>query len=485
MANKPVLPTLDRLKAKVSPSASAVNIAQAWLSAFSESNAQSNIDIAEDLFLPDSYWRDYLALTSEIRSLTGRTLIKQLINSRRSHLLSLRLLQELHNSPTIDAPFPDLTFVQFSFAFETPIGSGSGIGRLVPGADEKWRAFTIMTCLDSLRDHVEEVGVNRSATPIIEPWEAFRKNQVDLVDEQPQVIIIGKEMLYSPSSQKCAKKWILISGGGQAGLETAARLKHLDVPTLVVERNPRFPLRGQYIVPPGSLIPSSQLANFLESYAETLELSVWTSSEIQSAEWHQDTKEWSVTIRRRDSEIRSFSVKHLVFTPGFGGGLPNMPQIPNHNTFKGKVLHSSNFKTARDFLGKKAVVVGACNSGLFKEGANIEHADRVNASLTWPVIEMFHQRLTPHFAQTIDKDTIEGLNKVGFKTNLGPQGAGIFPLLYARSGGYYIDTGGSQEIIDGKIKLKTGSAIRSFTETGLDFEDGSKLDADVIVFATG
>lgn len=40
-------------------------------------------------------------------------------------------------------------------------------------------------------------------------------------------------------------------------------------------------------------------------------------------------------------------------------------------------------------------------------------------------------------------------------------------------------------IIDGKIKLKSGSSIKRFTETGVEFEDGSKLDADVFNFATG
>ena len=40
-------------------------------------------------------------------------------------------------------------------------------------------------------------------------------------------------------------------------------------------------------------------------------------------------------------------------------------------------------------------------------------------------------------------------------------------------------------IIDGKIKLKSGSPIKKFTETGVIFEDGSKLDADVFNFATG
>ena len=40
-------------------------------------------------------------------------------------------------------------------------------------------------------------------------------------------------------------------------------------------------------------------------------------------------------------------------------------------------------------------------------------------------------------------------------------------------------------IIDGKIKLKHGTNIERFTEKGLKFDDGSELNADVVVFATG
>ena len=48
-----------------------------------------------------------------------------------------------------------------------------------------------------------------------------------------------------------------------------------------------------------------------------------------------------------------------------------------------------------------------------------------------------------------------------------------------------LDVGASQLIIDGKIKLKSDGPIKKFTPTGLLFEDGSILDADVVVFATG
>ena len=47
------------------------------------------------------------------------------------------------------------------------------------------------------------------------------------------------------------------------------------------------------------------------------------------------------------------------------------------------------------------------------------------------------------------------------------------------------DVGASQMIIDGKIGLKNDSSIKEFTETGLRFENGSTLNADLVVFATG
>ena len=49
----------------------------------------------------------------------------------------------------------------------------------------------------------------------------------------------------------------------------------------------------------------------------------------------------------------------------------------------------------------------------------------------------------------------------------------------------YLDTGGSKLIGEGKIKVKSDSPLQCFTETGLKFEDGSELQADLVVFATG
>ena len=45
--------------------------------------------------------------------------------------------------------------------------------------------------------------------------------------------------------------------------------------------------------------------------------------------------------------------------------------------------------------------------------------------------------------------------------------------------------GTSQLIIDGKIKIKNDSQIERFTKTGLKFDNGSELEADVVMYATG
>jgi hypothetical protein len=48
-----------------------------------------------------------------------------------------------------------------------------------------------------------------------------------------------------------------------------------------------------------------------------------------------------------------------------------------------------------------------------------------------------------------------------------------------------VDVGASQLVIDGKIKLKNDSHIERFTKTGIKFQNGTELLADVVVFATG
>ena len=100
---------------------------------------------------------------------------------------------------------------------------------------------------------------------------------------------------------------------------------------------------------------------------------------------------------------------------------------------------------------------------------------------------------------------LDALHKRGFRTNQGIHDTGVIVLILSRGGGYYLgiyllhhhfhprlmssqslsDVGASQLIAEGKIKLKNDSQIEEFTETGLLFEDGSQLLADVVIFATG
>ncbi|KAH9990774.1 hypothetical protein BJV77DRAFT_963198 [Russula vinacea] len=217
------------------------------------------------------------------------------------------------------------------------------------------------------------------------------------------------------------------------------------------------------------------------------------------------TKKWTVEIERANAEPRLFVVNHLVFALGFAGGTYKVPEIP------GAHLHSFHYKKAKDYEGKKVVVVGACTSGhdiakdlhdngvdvtMFQRSSthvmSIKHgvsrvfgsslisfhkmsvatenlleqvfipkgpspdvADRINASFSIYLQKPLHQRIVVDIAND-DRETLDGLH-----------------------------VGASQLIIDGKIKLKNDAQIANFTEKGLEFADGSTLYADAVVFATG
>lgn len=117
-------------------------------------------------------------------------------------------------------------------------------------------------------------------------------------------------------------------------------------------------------------------------------------------------------------------------------------------------------------------------------GPPVDVADRINASYPNAVMKELHKGVVAAITGA-DATLLDGLNRVEFKTNMGEDGSGFLMLAWRRAGGYYLDVGASQYIIDGKIKLKSGSGVIKFTNTEVLLEDGTAIPADVVVFATG
>ncbi|KAL6304078.1 FAD/NAD(P)-binding domain-containing protein [Sparassis latifolia] len=515
------LPTLDRLNAQIPLDISPTAVAHDWFRQFIDTLKEEPTS-ATQLFLQDAFWRDLLVLSWDFRALQGSSSIARYLDDhlRTSAFRPLSLRDDALHAPVLHRPYPDLTFILFSFYFETAVGTGIGTCRLVPTADSSWKAYTMFTGMNSLKEFPEKVGSRRDPRMYQGTWEEKRRAEVDFADGHPTVVIIG---------------------GGHNGLEVAARLKSIGVQSLVIERNARIgdnwrnryktlclhdPVwydQMPYMPFPSTwpiYAPATKLGNWLENYAQSLELNVWTSSHIDNAQWDAKRKSWTITVQRNGS-TRRLETNHLVFATGLGGGIPHIPVIPGQERFKGVVVHSSQYTSAENYKGLKVVVVGACNSandiardcsqhgldvtmfqrsstcvmsvkavrimlaGLYTEDVPTDYADLVTASYPLAVTRQLNKRVFPYLAETADKEMLEGLKRVGFKTNLGPDNAGLLLLFYGRGGGYYMDTGAAQDIIDGKIKLKSGTTIDSFIENGLSCSDGTELAADVVIFATG
>jgi len=116
-------------------------------------------------------------------------------------------------------------------------------------------------------------------------------------------------------------------------------------------------------------------------------------------------------------------------------------------------------------------------------GVDHHKADMIFASVPYAILHEFQIPLYEQMKER-DKDFYEGLEKAGFWLDWGADGSGLFMKYLRRGSGYYIDIGASQLIIDGKIKLKRGQ-VKEIDETGVVLDDGTHLDADVIIYATG
>jgi hypothetical protein len=106
-------------------------------------------------------------------------------------------------------------------------------------------------------------------------------------------------------------------------------------------------------------------------------------------------------------------------------------------------------------------------AGLYDEtGPDVEDADLAFWSIPSSVLKNIQRDVTK-LQNEKDKDVLAGLEKAGFKLDQGPDGTGLFMKYFQRGGGYYIDVGASQLIVDGKIKIKQGQEINQILANGV------------------
>ncbi|CEP23044.1 FMO4 [Cyberlindnera jadinii] len=521
-------------------------LATGWLAEFNNALADVKADPAglDKFLLPHTIWKDHLSLQLDLRDFIGPDKIKDQLVKSVDKIGHFELdkqadyryptgvaLQTIHpEGPHGEAPI-EWIFLYLKYA--TDYGIGRGSIKLISVKDEAapigLKALSIYTVLDEFTKVPERagkkrpLGANHGENVARKTWLEKRQEEQDYKGEhQPLCVIVG---------------------GGQGGLTIAARMKAFGYNTLVVESNnrigdnwrkrykflslhdPFYYHKLPYIHSDMSPMYSSkdQFAEFLECYAKMLELNVWTNTTVTGAEFDESKCEWEVTVKNNStSDVKKLHPKHVVFCTGHSGE-PNVPKFPDEDKFQGEIVHSSKHTSGANYEGKRALVIGACNSAhdiaqdFYEQG--IKEVTMLQRSSTCVISSHFGVKINcrdvfdengpdidtadlllhnnPIYLTNLlmqqqyresskaDASMLEGLKKAGFQTNAGMGGTGLFGLYYRRGSGYYIDVGCSKLIIDGKVKVKH-STVKRFTETGVELNDGSVIDnLDIVVKATG
>ncbi|MGX9430014.1 MULTISPECIES: flavin-containing monooxygenase [Bradyrhizobium] len=500
--------------------------ADTWLARFEDALRKPGDGALNFLFLPDSFWRDILALSWNIQTIDGADAIIAELKRHAGRAAPRRLVIDPDRRAPRKVMRAGTNAIEAMFKFETTIGRGSGIVRLIPDPTDgnALKAWTLLTELGELKGFEEQLGVNRPRGNAYSRdfrgpnWLDLRKASTDYADRDPIVLVVG---------------------GGQSGLCIAARLKQLQVDTLIVDREERIgdnwrkryhalTLHNQVQVnhlpymhfPPNwpTYIPKDKLANWFEAYVDAMELNFWTSTEFEGGHYDANEGRWTVTLRGADGSKRQMHPRHVVLATGVSG-IPSVPDIPGLKDFSGKVLHSSGYDDGENWKGKRAIVIGTGNSGhdiaqdLYSSGADVtlvqrsptlvvsiepsaqlvyapyndgtlDDNDLIAMSMPLKLGRKSHAMVTEK-SKALDKDLLEGLKRVGFKLDYGEDNTGWQFKYLTRGGGYYFNVGCSDLIVKGEIALKQFADIETFVAAGARMKNGELLPADLVVLATG
>jgi len=305
---------------------------------------------------------------------------------------------------------------------------------------------------------------------------------------------------------------VVIAGAGPAGLAAAAELSRRGHECLVLERGAavgtswrnhyeglhlhtasflsalpglRFPRReGLWVARPA-------LVGYLEEYARHHRLLVRCHAEVARVE--RDGAGWSVVTAAGEL----LPAGAVVMATG-QNRVPHVPDLPGLERFGSRVRHSSEYRCAAPYAGRRVLVVGSGNSGaeiaaqIAGAGAErvwmaVRTPPSILPKLGWPLpnpaLGIAARHLPPALvdvvARTLQRIALGDLGGHG----LPPPAPGTYRRVLRGEAIPVVDVGIAAAVRSGSVVVVPPPA--RFEPSAVVLADGRRLEADDVVLATG
>jgi putative flavoprotein involved in K+ transport len=304
---------------------------------------------------------------------------------------------------------------------------------------------------------------------------------------------------------------IVIVGGGPAGLSTAGALKVVGLDAVVLDQDDRiggswarrydrlhlhtvraFSGLAHHPIPRSfpRYVSKDLYAQYLQDYAKHFELTCVLNSRVRRVRVAGNGQRSDLIVETAGDTWRSRVV--VMATGQFG--VPVIPDWPGRAEYQGEVFHSVRYRTGREYVGQRVLVIGTGNSGaeiaadLAEQGASF-----VAISIRTPppvvprdllgtpvqvfgiVMSSLPSRIADRIGSVLARVALGDLTRYGLRRPAWhPFTAKRVPI---------IDVGFVKQVKNGHLQVRPN--IARFTRTGVMYEDGHEESFDVVVAATG
>ncbi|PON96661.1 Flavin monooxygenase-like enzyme [Trema orientale] len=326
---------------------------------------------------------------------------------------------------------------------------------------------------------------------------------------------------------------VIIVGAGPSGLAMAGSLTRLSIPYVILEREDcfaslwkkysydrlHFHLRKQFCELPHmpfpssfpQYIPKSLFLQYLNDYVSHFQIRPVYRRTVESASYDGASRRWRVKARISSSSSSSknnnnndINNKGSINMEEYSGGFlvvatgetadPFVPEIKGLDGFPGEILHSTQFKSGKEFRNKQVLVVGSGNSGMEIALDLTNHAAKASLLVRSPVHFLSRGMvylaliLLKHLPCKMVDSVLVMLSKLvyGDLTKYGIERPTEGPFYMKVKYGKYpvIDVGTYEKIKTGEIQVLPAE-IENIKDSVVLLKNGMSYQFDAIIFCTG